>query len=447
MNPKELKVLKDVATDLTGNIYDTNGHERFSAIIEGFMAKHHVSSAKEMLLRMRDDLLFYKDFISQVTNHTTRWMREAKNLEFLVNQFDYKRQVPINICSIGCSTGEEVYSLAIMLYHRLLEERSQRKFYIVGYDIDELSINYALKAVYSAKKIYDEVDRKYHGYFEFNGEFARVSKKIRDCCTFLNKNALERSITNPADIILIRNLLIYFTMDDCKQLLNHCSNLLKKGGFLVVGVNEDLSNIRFFKKVQSGVYCKPSINKQKADLVLVGSSIGGIPTVKKILDKLTKDSPPFIIVQHISGNFGSSLIDELRTTTSINVVAVNKREKLQKGNVYLTGDHHHLQLVQREQELYVDCKDVKDEKYFPSIDLLFLSAAKIKNKNIVAGLLSGMGSDGVKGMEKLFKNDVDTFVQDEKSSLVYGMAKRASQLGYVKKELEVNDLVSMLQEC
>ena len=87
-------------------------------------------------------------------------------------------------------------------------------------------------------------------------------------------------------------------------------------------------------------------------------------------------------------------------------------------------------------------------RHKPSVDYLFDSIAEFSRKKLVAGILTGMGADGAKGLLKLKQKGARTFAQDESSSVVYGMPKEAYKIGAVDKVVHI-DLVAetILKAC
>ncbi len=166
-------------------------------------------------------------------------------------------------------------------------------------------------------------------------------------------------------------------------------------------------------------------------LVLVGSSTGGPPAVRTLLETLPAHFPaPIVVAQHLANGFAAGLAQWLSECTALSVKLVTTRESLTGGTVYLAGDDCHLEL----DGAFVMAKPAAGDHATPSVDRLFLSAAR-SPEGVVGIVLTGMGTDGLKGLLALRERGCLTFAQDEASSLVYGMPRAAVQAGAATEQL------------
>lgn len=166
-------------------------------------------------------------------------------------------------------------------------------------------------------------------------------------------------------------------------------------------------------------------------LVLVGSSTGGPPAVRTLLETLPKHFPaPIVVAQHLANGFAAGLAQWLSECTALEVKVVSTRDSLSAGTVYLAGDDCHLEL----DGAFVVAHPAAGDHATPSVDRLFLSAIK-DPAGVVGVVLTGMGTDGLKGMLALRELGCLTFAQDEASSLVYGMPRAAVQAGAATEQL------------
>ena len=133
------------------------------------------------------------------------------------------------------------------------------------------------------------------------------------------------------------------------------------------------------------------------------------------------------------GEFTKAFANRLNLESNLYVKEAEHGDVVKRGCVYIANGFNHLQLI-NENGTY-KCKLEMGElvnRHRPSVDVLFKSASQFPGKNITAILLTGMGADGAKGMLELLQIGANTFAQDEKSSVVFGMPKEAIKLNAAK---------------
>lgn len=183
---------------------------------------------------------------------------------------------------------------------------------------------------------------------------------------------------------------------------------------------------------------KPTSSVQYSNLyfekvILIGASTGGTEVISRILKNIRTDLPGILIVQHMPGEFTKAFANRLNLECRLNVKEAEHGDIIQRGCAYIANGFNHLQLI-RENGLY-KCKLEMGplvNRHRPSVDVLFHSASKFSGKNITAILLTGMGTDGAKGMLELYEAGAMTFAQDEKSAVIFGMPKEAIKLNAAK---------------
>lgn len=189
---------------------------------------------------------------------------------------------------------------------------------------------------------------------------------------------------------------------------------------------------------------KDNINK----LIVIGSSTGGTDTLEFILRDLPEDIPPILVVQHMPPIFTRMFAERLHTNCRINVWEAREGDPLMRGLALVAPGDKHMVLAKRNDGLYVRCIDgarVCNQR--PSVDVLFESVAKILGdecSRAVGVILTGMGSDGAKGLLAMRKLGSSTIGQDEASCVVYGMPRAAYECGAVQRQLHKNDIASAI---
>ena len=175
-------------------------------------------------------------------------------------------------------------------------------------------------------------------------------------------------------------------------------------------------------------------------VILIGASTGGVDALLRVLSHFSEKCPPTFIVQHTGGNFTNSLIRLLDSATDARVCGAQNGMAVEKGKIYLSpSDRVHLTIETEDVPKVALCATAPVLGHRPSVDALFFSAVPIAPR-VTAALLTGMGCDGAAGIEALNTAGADTFGQDETTSLIYGMPRKAKELGGIQVELPINDI-------
>ena len=173
-------------------------------------------------------------------------------------------------------------------------------------------------------------------------------------------------------------------------------------------------------------------------LLAFGSSTGGTEALKSVLTAMPKHIPPTVIVQHIPPVFSKNFADRLNELCPFHVKEAENRDYLEADTVYVAPGGQQMKVTQDGGRLRIKITDdAPVNRFKPSVDYLFNSIAELKNKKVVAVIMTGMGNDGAKGMLRLKNKGAKTLGQDEKSCIVYGMPKEAKLLGGVDQEVSL----------
>jgi two-component system chemotaxis response regulator CheB len=169
----------------------------------------------------------------------------------------------------------------------------------------------------------------------------------------------------------------------------------------------------------------------EAELILFGASTGGVEALAKVLAELPKEVPPILIVQHIPPVFSSTFASRLASICAFPVVEATDGMSVQPGKAYVAPGGKQMALTSRSSgTLTISVNnDPPVNRFKPSVDYLFLSAVEhVKRRKVVAVLMTGMGSDGAKGLKALRDRGVHTIAQDQATSVVWGMPGAAVKL-------------------
>jgi two-component system chemotaxis response regulator CheB len=165
-------------------------------------------------------------------------------------------------------------------------------------------------------------------------------------------------------------------------------------------------------------------------VILIGASTGGTQAIESILTRLTPDTPPILIAQHMPAHFTRAFASRLDGLCPMRVVEAADGQALSRGVVHIAPGDSHLTIVSRGGELRTVVQGGPRVHYQrPSVDVLFQSAAAIRGVPMVALLLTGMGSDGAEGLLALRDAGAITIAEDERSCVVFGMPAAAIARG------------------
>ena len=163
---------------------------------------------------------------------------------------------------------------------------------------------------------------------------------------------------------------------------------------------------------------------QRRKVVGIASSTGGPAALAIVLKHLPVDYPlPILIVQHITRGFAGGLAEWLNTQTPLRVMVGQQGQQVQAGTVYLAPDDHHMQINDNA------CLNMVNEPPYkglrPSANYLLSSLARVFGPQGAGVILTGMGDDGVEGMDLLHRAGGLTIAQDEQTCVVFGMPREA----------------------
>jgi two-component system chemotaxis response regulator CheB len=179
--------------------------------------------------------------------------------------------------------------------------------------------------------------------------------------------------------------------------------------------------------------------------VALAGSTGGPAALQRILGDLPARFPaPVLVVQHIARGFVGGLADWLNTGGSMRVKVAQSGDPLTPRTVFLAPDDRHL-VVGPDRRLLVDAAPPVNG-FRPSATRLFESVARAYGREAAAVILTGMGDDGVAGLQLVKANGGYVIAQDQETSVVYGMPREAVAAGVVDAVLPVDEIGTRLAE-
>lgn len=170
-------------------------------------------------------------------------------------------------------------------------------------------------------------------------------------------------------------------------------------------------------------------------LVVIGSSTGGPPALQTIFSAIREPIPVgFAIAQHMPPGFTRAFADRMNKFTALSIREACNGDILAPGTVLIAPGGKNLFLEQDGRNVVARVVDPEPEqRYIPSVDTLFASAAHVFGKNAVAVVLTGMGNDGAQGVTSIKKAGGRVIAESEESSVVFGMPKEAIATGCVDR--------------
>ncbi len=182
------------------------------------------------------------------------------------------------------------------------------------------------------------------------------------------------------------------------------------------------------------------------EMLVIGCSTGGPQALQEIFRKLPASFPaPILIVQHMPPFFTAAFADRLNGLGSLTVVEAISGMSLKPGHAYLAPGDRHMLLRKNGNEYLTELSDDPPLRaHRPAIDKTLLSAVEVAGQGVAALIMTGMGRDGVEGVEALAQAGGLTLAQDEASSVVFGMNRRAIESGSIYQVVELKNVVEVL---
>jgi len=183
-------------------------------------------------------------------------------------------------------------------------------------------------------------------------------------------------------------------------------------------------------------------------VIVLGASTGGTEAIKVVAKSLPAESPPVLITQHLPAAFSESFVKHIDLVTAMSASIPVHGQVIENGHIYLAPGDQHMELAKENGRYVIHLNDAPAvNRHRPAVDVLFHSAAHCTGGNAVCVLLTGMGADGAAGMKAMHEAGAKTVIQDEQSSVVWGMPGAAYKLDcvdYVEPLHEVASRISTI---
>jgi len=248
------------------------------------MALRRLTSLDDYLQYLRGNPQELRALYQDLLIHVTRFFRDPDSFEALAARVlpellqERSDDEPLRIWVPGCATGEEAYSIAILLLETLGDQASSRRIQVFATDVSETAIEVARAGVYSPAIIGDvSSDRLRRFFSKADGGF-KINKVVRDLCVFARHDLTRDPPFSRLDLIVCRNVMIYLDAALQRRLVSLFHYALKRRGFLVLGTAETTGHQSLFVTVDKKwrVYQKQDVERM-APAEFVAERFSGVP--------------------------------------------------------------------------------------------------------------------------------------------------------------------------
>ncbi|MCQ2519616.1 MAG: protein-glutamate O-methyltransferase CheR [Lachnospiraceae bacterium] len=227
--------------------------------IDTLISKHKVVGYDNYVKMLKTDKEMFEEFVSYLTINVSEFYRNPEQWELMdkdiIPELIKKFGKNLKIWSAACSTGDEPYSLVMALSRHI----PLNQIKIFATDIDKQILEKAKLGLYNAKSIENVPADFKKKYFEQVGASYRISDEIKSRVEFKQHNLLKDVYPKDVNMIVCRNVLIYFTEEAKDEVFRKYNDSLKNGGILFIGSTEQIINYKEigYDRKNSFYYVKP----------------------------------------------------------------------------------------------------------------------------------------------------------------------------------------------
>ncbi len=267
ITPAEYLAFKEFLQDACGILLGDNKQYLVKSRLRKIMEEQQLSSLGQLVEQLKRSSRgsLREVVIDAMTTNETLWFRDNHPFRILTEKVlpemaERSNGSPLRIWSAACSTGQEPYSIAMVIdeYRRLRPGRLRSEIKIVATDISRSVLDVARRAEYEMLAIGRGLSPERHRqYFTATGQGSwQVKAPIRSMVEFRELNLLERYMLGRFDVIFCRNVLIYFSAELKRDILSRMHQVLNPGGYLILGASESLNGLPDKYEM---VQCNPGI--------------------------------------------------------------------------------------------------------------------------------------------------------------------------------------------
>lgn len=248
LTDRDFTKLTGVVYDLTGVTVDDSKRSMLSSRIRRRLRALELDTFSEYITKLSNGELSADEtlqFIDTVTTHKTSFFRTPSVWKFLREEFakeEYEGRY-LDVWSAASSTGQEPYSLAMMLRAIRGGLSAEAKWRVTASDVSQLTVDKAAEGRYERKDVHganaEQPKLDVLRNFDVDGDVATVKKELKDGVKFRTHNLLD-PMRGSFDAVLVRNVIIYFSESDTQKVVEQATDAVKPGGLLVIGESESL---------------------------------------------------------------------------------------------------------------------------------------------------------------------------------------------------------------
>lgn len=255
LNNQEWNVIRDFIYRSTGLYFSDDKKSYIQKRLKIAMDNLGVEDFWDYLKRLETDKSVFNKLLELITTNETYFFRDLPQLNMfskdvlpeLLNRKAVRGDFRLKIWSAGCSTGEEPYTIAIILKERL-EYFDDWDIEILGTDISERVLKLAQEGIYLPRSLKDVPEYIKLRYFEYNPleKTYKIKDEIKKMVTFRYLNLYDESkmkLMRNYDVIFCRNVLIYFDEESRKRVVEYLYDALNPGGYIFLGHSESILRI------------------------------------------------------------------------------------------------------------------------------------------------------------------------------------------------------------
>ena len=189
----------------------------------------------------------------------------------------------------------------------------------------------------------------------------------------------------------------------------------------------------------------PSSRISTEKLIAIGASTGGTEAIKEVLTKMPANAPGIVITQHMPPGFTTSFAARLNGLCQIAVQEAKHGDRILPGHAYIAPGGKQFSIGRSGANYVCVVEDGEPvNRHKPSVEVLFLSVAKVAGANAFGVMLTGMGNDGARGMRVMKDSGSYNYCQDEASCIVFGMPREAIAAGAADEILPLSSIADSL---
>jgi chemotaxis protein methyltransferase CheR len=282
LSEHELSEIRMLIEERTSIRFDESRERFFSTRVREHMAKKGHSRGTDLLRSIKKTTFDFQELLESLLTQETSFFRypsvfeafEKRVLPELHIRKFWKNPRSLRIWSAGCSTGEEPYSIAITVSDAI-SFADAWNVEILATDIGRQALATAERGVYSGRSIGSVNEKQMAAHFQPAEGGQQVRTRLRKMVNFVQMNLTNSVYVGKMDVIFCMNVLIYFSEERRRELVQHFYSVLEPGGYLFLGHSESISKmpVKFQAIVLNDciLYRKPTAEEvQKAELVTEG---------------------------------------------------------------------------------------------------------------------------------------------------------------------------------